>query len=533
MGQLLVPQCGCSLPSGVPAVPLGPPPPAPSPPLPGPPPEPPPPLPAPPPPLPPPAPPPPLTAVKGAIPGGAAALGAGAVRPIGDEGAGPPRRRQLGRLAAGGSHEHGPDRRYDACGQRGRARPTALRQGVTKSAVPEWASFFSEEQYTRFIATVEAVMAARGLALELGEDGVYSGAAGGPKVHVRTLARECHSLPDEQWEARAGEMLDSMMRVVDEQTLLGEIASDWERARPLLRAKLWPESALGAVEGGELDVALRPLVPGLALGLALQLPGAVAAVKRQDAGGWGVSLDEAFEVAVANVRNAGRLAVEELPIDPERSGGGVVQAIFDGPYFLASHALFLDAYLDQSPRFGLLVVVPHAGAVAFYVIRDGTEMEAAVARLSSFAMRAYQKAPRPLSPIVYWRSPAAELEPLAVLQAEGLRFQPSERFLAEVATPLGLLSSAPEPTVATRSRQQCQWMREQASAGELLRVTPVEGEELPFDPELGLKTPEYWLYRDDRGRVIDMVQELVFDSLEEAVSALFVAPVEIDDAPEG
>lgn len=373
----------------------------------------------------------------------------------------------------------------------------------------------TEAQRRALLDLVERHLASQGRTFAVGEDGRYH--VDGNVLRLAALARECAALAPDAWPDHVAAALDA---VVGEATRAEaeEILADAERACGLLRPKLWPESALGAVARGQLSTVLRPLVPGLAMGLALQLRDAVVSPTGEDVDRWGHDRDALFARAVANLQADAKLAVTPEPFLPDCDER--VLTIFEGSYFLTSHLLRLGDYLPPSATAGALVVVPHTGALAFYPVGSHT-LEAAT-RLRRFAARTVARAPRPLSAALYWWRDDAleEVELLERTDGPVLRGSPE---LVEALATRGIAAETLDP-LARQAREVCLAMIA-TSGGDLIELFPAAGAELPFDPELGHRGASYFVVETPEGSIVDVFGEMVFPSLEELVAATFVDEV--------
>jgi hypothetical protein len=151
----------------------------------------------------------------------------------------------------------------------------------------------------------------------------------------------------------------------------------------------------------DLELYLRShLVPdqdgrGLVEALVLDGPEPTS-VTPEDLRSRGVSVAEAYRVARANVRAAGRLRRVELYPD-----GAPVTVLYGDGLDTATHALWLDEHLDL-PEAGALVALPHARALAVHPLRGGTDVRRAIGGLLRYARHEYETRSSPLSDQLYW-----------------------------------------------------------------------------------------------------------------------------------
>jgi hypothetical protein len=103
----------------------------------------------------------------------------------------------------------------------------------------------------------------------------------------------------------------------------------------MLKVRIYPEDYGAGLPNGELLLVGRPLAPGLIAALAIDYPKTVATVPPDTAGGWGVPVDELFEIGLANVRKQDRPGVQRQPLD----GGGSISILIGDSFFTSTWAI--------------------------------------------------------------------------------------------------------------------------------------------------------------------------------------------------
>jgi len=361
---------------------------------------------------------------------------------------------------------------------------------------------------------VETWLTQRGRTFSWGDDPATLN-VGDARLHLGALTREWALLDADArpaWlDTALGTMLDGALREV-----VDRVTADFSQAAPRLRPKLWPQGALGAAARGELKIELRYLARGLAVGLALQFDGAVVSPTRDDVARWPEPVDALMERAWSNL-------AERCAVEPERldDPNGEVWGLFEGDYFIASHLFRLPSVLSTEAPHGFLAAAPHSGAVVAHPL--GAPALASVANIAGFVQRGFTKAPRPLSDALYWAR-AGSVEAISLVRRDDQRMLDGSPTFVDTASQLGW-PCVPVGSIARSSFDACAALRDSSNDRLVQLVAADGGPSLPFDPELERDAEAYWILSRDDGRYVDAHDEMVFDSAEELVHALFVDSV--------
>jgi hypothetical protein len=178
----------------------------------------------------------------------------------------------------------------------------------------------------------------------------------------------------------------------------------------------------------ELDPAAGPsLGAGLCVRAAIDYPESVSTLFGARYGGWAVL----GEPAMAGLRR--------LPAPDHQLLEHDVHVLVAPDFFGASRVLLLDDVLDAvgvGPRpFGTLLALPDRSAMMVHVLRDATVVHAL--HLMARIARGRQETPGPLSPHVYYRSPAGALQQVTRYEGEGIQVHVDGAF-ADAMTAAGL-----------------------------------------------------------------------------------------------
>jgi hypothetical protein len=191
------------------------------------------------------------------------------------------------------------------------------------------------------------------------------------------------------------------------------VPGSWAEARPLLRPVL-----RGGAPGSSLR---RPVLPFLAEFVVVDQPETMTYVAPEQPAAWGVSADEVFDAARANLSGATLQGVATEPV--------VVRFVDDGDAYWTSHLLLAHWLERLAEQVGgdPVAFAPERGTLL--VTAQGSDH---LAGLFAQAEEIYAKSPRPISPMAYVNDENGCPVPYAVAPGHPLHraVQRAERVLA-------------------------------------------------------------------------------------------------------
>jgi hypothetical protein len=217
-------------------------------------------------------------------------------------------------------------------------------------------------------------------------------------LYLHNLYAECQREPNSR-DAR-------IRRFVTTFTRLPEVPERWESARDRLRPVLRSATFARGGEAGRPAALRRPAFPFLDEMVVVDQPTSMAYVSEVTCAEWGVSAEEAFATARANLAATAGLPPAEHP-----GGRVMLRFIDDGDAYWVSHIL-LDGWLAG--------LADHVGGnpVAFMPdVRSLVVVDAdpePLAELYELVERHFAESPRPLSPVGYTIDQTGRVVPLAV-----------------------------------------------------------------------------------------------------------------------
>ncbi len=263
---------------------------------------------------------------------------------------------------------------------------------------PLWAHNLDAQGFRIFIALVERYFAERHIPVEVKTDeGVVRPEAGVPDhssvLGLQNVAQACAQVAVERWPGLIAEHFDCIFAVSDDQNALTVDVGDFDKVSERLRSRLYPVDLLSQ----SVETVHRLGPEGTIEVIVLDLPTTVRTISRSEARGWALGTRELFEVGRRNLRRAGLLKQTAIA-----GPHGVEIVLCSGdPYYAASHALILDAYLPDDLPHGALVGLPRRDALLLHIIRNIGVTEAISLMLQAI-VGMYSDGPGSLSPNLYW-----------------------------------------------------------------------------------------------------------------------------------
>jgi hypothetical protein len=284
---------------------------------------------------------------------------------------------------------------------------------------PEWASFFSGPEYRQFLEVVVADLRRRGLDPQVG-DGFVTADTGGEEPTqwgLANLAQRCNQEDPSQWEAIVATHFSALQQMVGRD--LDALAADFEHVRPILRVRLLPDESMGGVAVGE-TVSWRPAA-GMIATLFYDFPDSTASVHEDHLAGWPVNLEEAFELATANVRTEPPPAAETIDAD-----GAQLGVMAGDSFYVASRALFLGELLAGGRN--AVFAVPNRHVLVWYPADDLSVVKA-MSPMYQIAVNQFRDGPGSISDQLYWWRDGTFVHLPHSASEKGINFVPPDDFV--------------------------------------------------------------------------------------------------------
>lgn len=288
--------------------------------------------------------------------------------------------------------------------------------------VPEWASFFTEEEYNHFLSLVDRYFKKEGITYTLG-DGVIipAGDKEGSNLGLMNIAQHCKQIDQKEWKRFIHNHFNSLKRADVFDKKLKKIIHDYSLVKQYIGVRLYSKEYIASVDEG--NTIKRSVTDDIDAMLVFDLPHSVTSIQPEQTISWGKTTDELFEFAIGNMKSRYPVEIRQEPIG-ETSLLAVVADHFFTPnviFDLASHPSLIGSK-------GSLVGFPHRHAILFYPIEDIQAVHT-ISLMIPIINFMYEEGPGSISPDLYWYyNNEFHLLPYK-LEEKTLQFIPPENFV--------------------------------------------------------------------------------------------------------
>jgi hypothetical protein len=294
-------------------------------------------------------------------------------------------------------------------------------------AVPEWAAFFTPDEYKAFLDVVRAELDKGGAQYTI-EDGLIRISGTEESFGLSNLAQLAHLTERNEWpELVAGHFAN--LRATTGRDL-SALAGDFDQVKSTLRVRLLADESMGGM--GPSDVAgSRAYAPGILLILVYDFPDSTASVPPEHVEGWPLDADAVWEVATDNVRLEPQPTRQEVPAQ-----GGVFTMAVDDSFYVATRALRLSDELPPG-TVDAVFAVPNRHMLLCHTVHD-VSVVGAMQGMMLVASKAFLDGPGSISDQLYWWHDGTVVHLPVRVQGKKIDFTPPDEFMA-------LLNTLPAP----------------------------------------------------------------------------------------
>jgi hypothetical protein len=244
-------------------------------------------------------------------------------------------------------------------------------------AIPPWASFFTAEEFEKFLIAVNPYMPV------VTEDKTVI------ELPITDLADACREKDPDQWDSAIRECVAAMLAGIT--SALPELG-DFDSVRHLLSLQLAAADALPPHA-----IIERDDIPGLITYLVLDLPTATRAITPAEAAAWKRPMGELFDIALDNVRKTVHPEKEKILL----FNNEIAFTITSPSPFTAASALLLHEQPDICGPHGCLLALPTRNILIARPIETAPD-ESTLLPLIWTAIRRFDEGPASLTSAIYW-----------------------------------------------------------------------------------------------------------------------------------
>lgn len=293
-----------------------------------------------------------------------------------------------------------------------------------KPEVPEWASFFTPEEYDAFIKSIQSYFSEKGVTYEFGNNGTLQTGPndfGFKTLGLMNAAQTCKQNELSHYHEIVSSYFDAISKTFAFEKEFQKIITDYEKVEQYICIKIYPYEYFAPI-GVEFTIS-QNIVDDLFALLMFDLPDTVVNIKPEQAAHWNKTNEELFEKAKENSRNN-----YQFHLSKEKLGNTDIWFIGGGHNFVPNILFELAHYPQLVGSKGALIGIPHRECAIFYMI-DSLEVTSAINSLIPTIYGMDREGPGSISNKLLWyRDGKFENQPYKIVD-NTIEFYPTENFL--------------------------------------------------------------------------------------------------------
>lgn len=295
---------------------------------------------------------------------------------------------------------------------------------------PEWASFFEPEEYATFLSALDHYFHSIHLDYVLG-DGALHFPNNPMKVNAAGLgnvAQLCKRSEPKNYGEIVSAHFGAMFKAREFDSGLKQVAGDFEEMRKYIAVRIHDSRYVSQV--GKENTLGKDLTDGLFAMIVLDLPDSISSIKPDQAIAWNKTVDELFEIGIANIKANYEFRGTKQPLDDQSLW------FVTGDHFFTANLVFdLKNRPEMVGTYGSLVGLPNRHAALVYPIESIAVMNA-ISRLFPVILGMHEQGPGSLSDQLFWYQNGELIVLSYEITNNELNFLPPESFV-ELINQLG------------------------------------------------------------------------------------------------
>lgn len=288
---------------------------------------------------------------------------------------------------------------------------------------PEWAIFFTKEEYERFITIVSEYFAQYDVEFEI-EDGMAllkEPHRGYESFGLINLGQTCRQSPPEEWDSNVADFFRSMERTHEFELEFEDKLTDFEFVRPFIGLRIYNVGFMDSV--GQENFIFRPLSDQVVFLLVFDLPDSIKNISPETAEPWGKTVDDLFILGYENSKENYPFNVEKETFDESD-----LWINYSDHFFAPNIVLSLN---DENKHLvgthGALLGLPNRHIALIYPIENIGVLEAINSIIPAICGM-FEKGPGSISNELYWYKDGQLHNLPYELTEEKFTFTPPEDF---------------------------------------------------------------------------------------------------------
>ncbi|NDV94313.1 hypothetical protein D0T84_05190 [Dysgonomonas sp. 521] len=268
--------------------------------------------------------------------------------------------------------------------------------------VPEWASFFTSDEYSVFIKAVRSYFDKLNLRYTI-DDGVVivdkENDLGFNKLGLQNLSQKCKQNDIKDYESVVTDHFETMIRIHKFGKEFEEIVSDFEKVEKYIGVRLHDVEYAANLK--KENMIVREFAEGVVAMLVFDLPESVMNIKPEQIEPWGKTIDELYEIGKRNIKQNCAVNLFE-----EKVGDHKFWFAEADHFYATNFVMDIQDYPQVVGKKGSLISVPNRHIALIYPIHD-LEVVGALNNMLYLTSRMYEDGPGSITDRVYWYNDGA------------------------------------------------------------------------------------------------------------------------------
>ncbi len=268
---------------------------------------------------------------------------------------------------------------------------------IQSARVPEWAGFFTKDEYNRFMKCVSEYFSSGGVSYLSDEGAIVNP---GPrelsaeKMGLLNLAQFCRLRPAEEWGSVIHDHFEGIRRAASFEKDFSKRAHDFNAVQDLIGVRLYPQEYVSVIENG---LAMgKQMAEDLYAMLVFDFEECIVNIRPEQTIQWPLSSEELLELGIRNTKRKYSLDLFERDVE------GIPIHFVVESHFYAPNILFelLREKVSAESK-GMLIGLPNRHAAMIHRITDLKVLEA-IHRMIPAIHGMNKDGPGAVSDKLYW-----------------------------------------------------------------------------------------------------------------------------------
>lgn len=289
--------------------------------------------------------------------------------------------------------------------------------------IPEWASFFTSNEYSVFIEAIRSYFDRLNLQYTI-EDGVVSveeNYFGFNELGLQNLSQMCKQNDIKDYEAVVKDHFETMVRIHKFDKEFEEIVSDFEKIEKYIGVRLYDVEYAANLQ--KENMIVQHFTEGVLAVLVFDLPESVMNIKPEQIEPWGKTSDELYEIGKQNIKQNYVVNLFE-----EKVGNNKFWFAEADHFYATNFVMNIQDFPQVIGRKGSLVSIPNRHIALIYPIQN-LEVVGALNNMLYLTSRMYEDGPGSITDRLYWYNDGIFLDIPHRIEDEKLAITPPSVFI--------------------------------------------------------------------------------------------------------